>query len=211
MKWYTTAIIGLCSLLAISKSFAFDIVDHGKVKHFERVAHIKGLIHMGSGFAFFAQLIQQKEIKGPQLILINSEGGEMLAGKSIIDQIEKMKGEGTEVTCLVIHEASSMAFNILTHCNKRFADKKALLLFHVISGTPWMRPTPKNLRDWADELERDDMPFREANAKALKMSYDTYDWHADHDSKWSAKTLLKRGYLDGIVEIKKIPHAKTNK
>ena len=65
-------------------------------------------------------------------VLINSQGGNVLAGYLIIGSINNARGRGATVSCAVPFLAASMALHILAYCDVRYALPDALLLFHEI-------------------------------------------------------------------------------
>lgn len=65
-------------------------------------------------------------------IIISSPGGSVIAGSILIDRMEQLKNEGVIFRCVVRDIAASMAFQILLHCDERYAAPKAFLLFHPV-------------------------------------------------------------------------------
>lgn len=63
-------------------------------------------------------------------LLINSPGGDVLAGSIYIVALEVAKARGAKVVCYVPMLAASMAFQILAHCDERNVLAGALLLWH---------------------------------------------------------------------------------
>lgn len=68
----------------------------------------------------------------PIYILINSPGGSVTVGFTIIGAIERAKERGVQFRCAVTGFAASMAFQILTHCQKRYALPYSMLLWHPV-------------------------------------------------------------------------------
>lgn len=65
-------------------------------------------------------------------IVISSPGGEVVAGSLLIDRMEQMKLAGIKFRCAVRDVAASMAFQILLHCNERYATPHSFLLWHPV-------------------------------------------------------------------------------
>lgn len=65
-------------------------------------------------------------------IIISSPGGEVIVGSLIIDYMEHLKLGGTKFRCVVRDVAASMAFQILLHCNERYATPHSFLLWHPV-------------------------------------------------------------------------------
>lgn len=82
-----------------------------------------------------ARLIHQlgARSKQPIFILLNSPGGSVSAGSSVIDAIEAVQSKGVVVKCFSGSLAASMAFNIMAYCNERFALARTKLMFHPMS------------------------------------------------------------------------------
>jgi hypothetical protein len=81
----------------------------------------------------------------PIYLMINSPGGGVTVGFAIIGAMERAKKRGVEFRCGVTGMAASMAFQILTHCDKRYALPYTMLLWHpvrvVFGGNPFEGPT----------------------------------------------------------------------
>jgi ATP-dependent protease ClpP protease subunit len=173
-----------------------------------KVVYLYGDVSADSAKSFERQQLATLALKGDRVIVIDSPGGEVDAGQRMISDMDAERANGVKMICVVEARAHSMAFNLLTHCDVRLAADGSLLLFHKIARvysacTLDLRGTPKRLRKDADDLEKADEPFRQANAKALAMSLRDYDAYADKDTLWRATTLVARGYLQGIATLEK--------
>lgn len=195
----------LLRLFALTLGFLISATAYGVMGidlSTDKVAHIQGLITTASDLAFELEMLSTFDMLGDRLILINSPGGQVDAGVRMIRLIELEKSQGVRVVCIVTGEASSMAFNILTHCDVRLATQRSYAVVHKIAVgmlPPDHRITAAFLRHVADYMDELDEPFREANARAMHLSLKYYDIMADNETAWSADTLLRIGYLDGIV------------
>jgi hypothetical protein len=65
-------------------------------------------------------------------IIISSPGGEVVVGSLLIDYMEHLKLGGTRFRCVVRDVAASMAFQLLLHCNERYATPHSFLLWHPV-------------------------------------------------------------------------------
>ncbi len=167
-----------------------------------KVAYVQGEINALTAFQFEVQMRSTEGFEGDRLIVIDSPGGDVQAGNLMIGLIDKEELEGTKVVCVVLHDASSMAFNLLTHCTVRLALQGSLMVVHKIAMTepPALeRMTAKNLRRLADDMDRQDAPFRQDNAKAMGLTLPDYDRYADNETEWTAAELYRRGYLQAIL------------
>jgi ATP-dependent protease ClpP protease subunit len=70
--------------------------------------------------------------KGPIDIVIDSPGGSVFTGFQFVNAMEEVKGKGITLRCFVSGVAASMAFQILVHCNERYALSRSFLLWHGV-------------------------------------------------------------------------------
>lgn len=170
-----------------------------------KVASIYGSISGDVADNFALQYLLTADFPGDRVIVIDSPGGLAAEGSAMIKTMEAEQSRGVHQICVVLRQASSMAFNFLTRCDLRLALPKAKLLMHKIAAgaveCAAYRCTSRHLREQAIRLEKLDEPFRRANARALGMSLKDYDLFCDNEHTWSAETLLKRGYLHGIASV----------
>lgn len=169
----------------------------------QKYVYIKGSINPRTADAFIRQMDATKNLSGPRLIIINSPGGFVDAGVKMQDRINEERASGVKIICYVDSRAHSMAFNILTNCDLRYSMSRSLMLVHKIRlmNCPDLALTGKNLRKIADELDKGDEPYRQANAKAMNMKLEEYDSFADDEITWRAITLKRLGYLHGLGEL----------
>lgn len=102
-----------------------------------------------------AQTIEELSSKNnePIYMSINSPGGSILFGMMIVDAMEMAKLRGVQFRCLVGAVAASMAFQILAHCDKRYALSNANLLFHSVAAAGIQRLTPDEASYLANQLK----------------------------------------------------------
>ncbi len=180
----------------VSKSAHIDITT-------DKVTIIDGSIDEAAARSYFDQTTAKINLPGPHVVYINSLGGRLDAGDAIISMIDAEKANGVKVICVVNEEATSMAFNILTHCDVRLAHIHSRFLVHKAAYGSWeqgLRMTAKNLRRWANELDRADQPYRNDNCKAMHLTLSEYDDATDTEKTWTSIELLRLGYLQGIVK-----------
>lgn len=190
----------LFALLLPVTSQAIEIKAPGYKIKTNKVIQIFGPIVEGVAESYLTQQSLSYEQPGDRVILINSEGGSVKEGEKIIHMMETEQRSGVKITCVVLGSAYSMAFNILTRCDRRYATARSFLLFHPVfiilrSG----EYTARLLHNIANDLDADDRPFRDANAKALGLSDQEYYAYAIKDVYWRPSTLVEMKYLHGIV------------
>lgn len=168
-----------------------------------KVVTVYGMVDDAMVDKYEADTKATTRLPGPRVVLIDSPGGYVASGSVLIQMMEQEKAAGIKQVCIVLHSASSMAFNLLTHCDVRLSVANAQMVVHKIE-TGWTndRHTARNLRIMADEMDREDEPFRQANAKAMHLTLRQYDRYADAETDWNPQQLLKMHYLDAIIEIK---------
>lgn len=117
------------------------------------------------------------ESRVPIILHINTLGGDVSSGLSLIDVIQTSK---TPVYG-VCHKACSMGAYILVSCHKRFAFKNSTLLFH--DGSTFVGSSSSKVKDtvrWMNELEvrLDNLVF--ANTKIDEAEYEKHrrdEWY----------------------------------
>lgn len=169
----------------------------------DKVSHITGMIDPKAAAAYYVETTKTLSLPGPRVIVIDSLGGYLDSGQQIIDMMEAEKAHGVRLVCVVQKEATSMAFNILTHCDIRLASPKARFLVHNAALGGWdsnERATAKNLRKEANMLDRENQPYRDANCTAMHLTLKEYDDAADEEKTWTTQELIKIGYLSGYVK-----------
>lgn len=201
-------ILFLGMLLASPIANAYHVVskEAGIDLNTEKVVKIKGGIDPSMARSVRSQLQRIEKLKGDILVLIDSPGGLNVSGLDIMKELDKRRKSDVRLVCVAHNDASSMAFNILTKCDIRLATKRTTMVVHKLEYMtlpPYSRLTATFLRKLADEIDKDDAPFKEANQKAMGLTSEEYDKYADEETMWLATTLLKRGYLHGIASIMK--------
>lgn len=169
-----------------------------------KVARLYGTVDADSYGRFKLDMIRTKDMPGERVVLINSPGGDVEFGNRMISLMKAEQKQGVKVVCYAFNGAHSMAFNFLSQCDVRIMAPGTMSLVHKIRrGLITETATAKNLRKIADDLDKSDEPFRQANAKALNLSLSDYDKYADEETYFTAETLLKMKYLHGIGTIQK--------
>lgn len=169
-----------------------------------KVARLYGTVDRESFGKFRVDMIATQNLPGDRVILINSPGGDVDYGNKMLDMMHAEQAQGVRFVCFAYKGAHSMAFNFLSQCDVRIMQQGTMSLVHKIRrGLITETATAKNLRKIADDLEKSDEPFRQANAKALGLTIKDYDMYADEETYFTAETLLKMKYLQGIGQIEK--------
>jgi ATP-dependent protease ClpP protease subunit len=137
-------------------------------------------------------------------ILINSPGGGVLEGSVYISAMEVAKARGAKFTCYVPMLAASMAFSILAHCDKRYALKGALFLWHpprVVTGNYPLTPYDAEVlaRDLATISKRMSDDLR----KRMPMTAANFWYHYRAETLHATPDLLalSPGWIEIVDDI----------
>jgi len=167
-----------------------------------KVTAIVGPIDEAMAASVELQLMSNKDLPGDRLVLIESPGGSVQAAATIIKLLEAEKLRGFKLVCVAVGFAHSAAFNILSHCDVRYATVGAEMLVHKIAiGGANERLTAKNLRKIAAEIDAMNKSIDLYNANKMHLTLAEYNKKADAETTWSALELVKLGYLEDIVTI----------
>jgi ATP-dependent protease ClpP protease subunit len=167
-----------------------------------KVVHIEGEMVPDMIYRVATELTLTHGIPGPRVVYISSPGGYIDVGNMITKMLLSEQQKGTKMVCVVIGNASSAAFNLLSHCDIRLATPESHFTVHhdAVGGLdPEVRWTAKNLRNLADDIDKDDEEASALNAIKMGLSRPDYELYADHERAWTAQELLLMGYLQGFV------------
>lgn len=200
MRWFIAALLFLFSLNTKAAHINIKLPD-GSQLDTDKIVIINDEINRPAYYSYLEQAVNTFKIPGPRVIIINSPGGEVDSGRLIIDRIEEEKRTGVKMVCIGVDEVSSMAFNIMSHCDIRMAKKTTKFLVHKIRTYMQGVMTIERLRELADRLEKEDKEFSDLNAKLMHLSPKQYNKFAVAETYWSGTTLLKQKYLDALIDI----------
>jgi ATP-dependent protease ClpP protease subunit len=99
-----------------------------------RLVEVIGAIDGSSVFQAQQINILATKSKAPIYLLINSPGGSVMFGYTVIDAMHAAQARGVKLVCATGMLAASMAFNMLLECNEVYALKHAKLLFHPVKS-----------------------------------------------------------------------------
>ncbi len=173
----------------------------------DKVLNIIGQINSWSTIVYELSLTRTSLVPGDRVVILNSQGGQVEAGQSILDALLMEKRlSGNRLICVIDGKAHSMAFNILSFCDVRLAVEGSTSVVHKIRTglTPGEMLTAKKAREIAKEMDELDEPYRQQNAKKMGLSLKDYDRYADDETEWSAKKLLEMKYLHGFCTIERL-------
>lgn len=127
----------------------------------------------------------------PITIVINSPGGGVIAGMAFINRMQTLRDMGVTINCYVLDVAASMAFQIFTQCNNRYALPTSYLLWHGVRMGSNQPITASLARNISEDLARmDEIVLQELDG-SLRISNDVIRKHFDNETLWSGYGLNK--------------------
>jgi ATP-dependent protease ClpP protease subunit len=190
--------------LLLTLTYATSLTAAPEVKPPKRVIHIHDVI---TGMTILDQTdklwMLSKVSKKPVKIVINSPGGSIYAGLQFINAMTAAQKRGVKLHCYVSGIAMSMAFQILTHCDRRYAMEYSLVLWHPprIGGVKYLTPQQAEVaRRELMALEKDLVP---QIIKTLNLPKRFVMMHYYDETIWTA-TRLRRvspGFLRIVDDI----------
>ena len=124
-------------------------------------------------------------------ILINSPGGAIVPGYMFTDAMDAARNKGITIRCAVGVLAASMAFNMLAHCDERYALKHAALLFHPPRINARGPMTASDLDQASADLKRIIRHTTKELVTMVGMPYKKFLMHFRQETLWTAEQLTK--------------------
>ena len=177
--------VGCTSGVASAEKFTQD-------KH---LLFIDGVIS-GSTMGPVQQALEQAVTSGytgTVTIVLDSPGGEVLAGMRFVNTMIAARSAGIRLDCYVLNMAASMAFQILTQCTNRHVLDGSFLLWHSVRVGIRGYLTPAVARAVADDLERMNFLIMQQLRESLRDMKDSDIQKAfDQETFWSGAELSER-------------------
>lgn len=138
-----------------------------------------------------ANAIEQLSTKStkPIYIVLNSPGGNVIAGIQVLSAISAARTRGATIKCVVPMMAASMAFIILAACDERYAFPNSLLLWHPVRTSGSM--SSKEAEQVAEDIARLERPLVQALIKSLNIDEETFYKHYYHETLWTGASLAE--------------------
>jgi ATP-dependent protease ClpP protease subunit len=138
-------------------------------------------------------------IKTKQVYLyLDTHGGSVLDGNSLIDVIETMQLNGKNVVCIA-DTAISMGFVIFQHCPTRYILPRAVLMQHQMSlGIKGPLENLKTRLQFATDLD-DQLSLEQA--RRLNMTLNDFKANTNHDWWLFGDQILKNNAADEKVRM----------
>lgn len=131
------------------------------------------------------------ESKKPIYLLINSPGGQVIAGNFFLDALRQVQAQGIKVIGISTVFAASMAFSILLECDERYTLSNTMLLFHPVRVMTRQPLTAPILRELAADLQKFDDKLIPLLVAKLNLKRDVIEKHYYAETFWNAGDLAK--------------------
>jgi len=132
MKILLSAMIMMVSMTAFAKPMSEYNEEKTIVIKPSETGYVKGVITSQSSKKIIRYLNERRDAKKNAFLVIDSNGGSVVAGLRILRAMDEVKSETTRVHCAVKGHAISMAFAILSNCDVKVADPHSVLMFHNV-------------------------------------------------------------------------------
>jgi ATP-dependent protease ClpP protease subunit len=129
------------------------------------------------------------ESTSPIYVLINSGGGDVLAGLQFVSAIKAAQSLGVRVRCFVPNIAMSMAFVILSECSERYALKYSLLLFHPMRISLMGSYKADDLADFSNGLSLLEEPLIRTMIRKTGLPRAMFLRNYKAETIWTAETF----------------------
>lgn len=183
-------VLSLVASIGLSAPVAWGSVDTLRLNPKRTVEVIDVMDGSVFGLAQKVYDLSRKAPTEPIYILLNSPGGAVVPGYTLVDSIEYARARGTPIICVAGVLAASMAFNVLASCDERYALAHTKLLFHPIRINGGGGLTSRELSLYGDQLHQ----YDERNSKQLReMMGVGAAWFSKHywgETLWDAQDLL---------------------
>jgi ATP-dependent Clp protease, protease subunit len=163
----------------------------------DREVYIYGVIDESSAPPVAQRILELGKDSRPINILINSPGGSVLDGATIISAMQAAKGP---VNTVCVQICASMAAMIHSYGTKRLMIDRSLVMFHPATGgaegeVDKMYSRLTTLKEFIGELELN-------AATRAGMSYQDYKFHSGVEMWIEARRALSTHFADGIVYVR---------
>jgi ATP-dependent protease ClpP protease subunit len=137
-------------------------------------------------------------------IVINSPGGSVLAGLQFISALNLAQARGVKIRCVVPVLAASMGFQILAHCDERYALKYAMLLWHPVKIDAAM--SLDDMLYASDRVRSMERPLIAFLIRKLGISRELFFYHYRRETLWLAYEFnsLSPDFLTTVDDIQNV-------
>ena len=187
-------------ILGLAVFLFSNIAPAAPVVHLESAAVINQPIMGGNLEPINKFVLESIGKRGSIDLIINSPGGSVSDGFSLLNRMDYARSKGVVINCFVPEIAASMAFQILLHCDNRYALPRAGLLWHRVSIR--VRGASLNtlvLSDLLKDLGAVDNLIIQDLVENMPLSKEKILFHLDRETLHIAQDLaeLAPGFLTG--------------
>lgn len=129
-------------------------------------------------------------------LYLSSDGGDVIAGNSLISAIESSE---TPVVGVVFSVAASMASSILISCHERVAFKTSVILIH--DGTQGVYSSANKAKDVMKFYEKLDNLNKNLVVSRTKITDEEFEENKDREQYFLADEAKEKGIIDKIIGV----------
>lgn len=169
-----------------------------------RLIYVRGDI--GENSFSIANKIEQfsSSSTSPIHLLIASSGGSVTLGNQVLSAMNLAHSRGVKLVCYVPVLAASMAFQIFSQCDQRYALRNALLLWHPMKSQISKAMNKEDMLYESQRLRAWEIPFVKDLIAALKIKPSVFFYHRRKETLWMAFEFEKisPGFVTVVDDIK---------
>ena len=190
----------------IQRNFLRSLLNEKEIRELEAATQsprelyfFGGVSHVSCGRAImslqrFAHACKPCEVD----FYLNSPGGSVHDGLSLMDVMEEVKASGHKINVIVLGQAASMGGFILQAASHRVIGKNARVLIHRISRI--FRGTGSQLEQQEEQMARLEAQALPRLAARSKLSVEQIQEKCDKNDWWlTAEEALEHGFVDEII------------
>jgi ATP-dependent Clp protease protease subunit len=147
---------------------------------------------------FADQILELGDDEEPIVVLIDSPGGSVFSGEKIVSAMEAVK---SDVYTVCVGMCASMAAIIHQYGTKRFANDRAVLMFHDAAGM--MGGRVSEMLSLLNMIKRKLEKTNHYIANRSKMSYEELVRLSSSNFWIDAEDAMEKGLVDDLVRIKR--------
>lgn len=164
-----------------------------------RIIFLTGRIEDDTANLVVAQLffLESQDKHAPIYLYINSPGGSVIAGNSILDAMDYIK---CDVSTVCLGQCASMAAVLLSNGRKgqRLAFPRSEIMVHQVKS--WLGGQASDIKLRADRIEEMNHDLIVTLARNCGQSIRDMEIATDRDNFMSAETAMNFGIIDGIID-----------
>jgi ATP-dependent protease ClpP protease subunit len=169
------------------------------------------------------QIVSQAKDDVEITLIINSPGGEVNAGMYLLNAMKLSQARGVNFRCITTGLAASMALQIFSQCDTRYALPNSFMLYHPVRVSiggglfsPGVALTPNLAKQIADDLIRIEKILVKDLRDSMKVSDEKFNFNYHNETLLLAREINtdSPGWLtlvDNIAGLRTITFGQSNK